>query len=130
MGYCIYHEEGNIKFKKENMKKILNKLSDYFNNGGELRWVNGFNIADIKDIDDVLGGIWEDLRYKIKGHGDYYIITDFIGDKLGDDDTLFKLIAPYCEDGYLQFCGEDGDHFRFVIENGNFKEKFAKIIFD
>lgn len=129
MGYCIQHEEGSIKIKKENMKLILNKLSDYFNDGGELRWVSGFNISDIEDIDNMLE-VWEDLRYEIKDDGDYYIITDFMGEKLGDDDTFFKLIAPYCEDGYFQFYGEDGDLFRFIIKNGQFEEKFAKITFD
>lgn len=126
MGYCINYEEGNIKIKKENMKLILDKLLDFFSNDGELRWVNGF---DIKNIDNVVE-VWEDLRYKITEDDNYYIITDFVGEKLGDDDKLFKLIAEYCEDGYLQFCGEDGEHFRFIIENGKFKEKIAGLSWD
>lgn len=132
MGYCIYHEEGDIKIKKENMELVLKNLSDFFKNGGELRWVNGFNIEDMiaEDEDDdvlTLEEIWEDLRYTYKETDTYYIINDFYGEKLGDDLKLFQLIAEYCEDGFLQFNGEDGDHFRIVIKDGKAFEKWAEL---
>ncbi len=108
MGYCVYLEESTLKFKKDNMDKILNKLSDFFKNGGELRWINGFNIEDMipEDDDDeplTLEEIWDDLRYILKVKDGYYIIDEFYGEKLGDDLKLFQLIAEYFEDGYLQF---------------------------
>lgn len=132
MGYCVYLEESTLKFKKDNMDKILNKLSDFFKNGGELRWVNGFNIEDMipEDDDDeplTLEEIWDDLRYILKVKDGYYIIDEFYGEKLGDDLRLFQLIAEYFEDGYLQFCGEDGDHFRIVIEDGKACEKWPEL---
>ncbi|EQB4340930.1 hypothetical protein ACYJ2U_001649 [Clostridium botulinum] len=131
MSCCVYHEEGNIKIRKENMKLILTKLSDFFNNGGELKWVDGFDIKDMISIEDdedtplTLEEIWNDLKYELEEDDNYYTIIDFIGEKLGDDDVLFKLIAPYCEDGYLQFHTDNGEHFRFVIKDGKFEEKNA-----
>lgn len=130
MGYCIYHEEGNIKIKKENMNLILHKLSNYFKHGGELRWVDGFDIEDVaeaEDYNEALMQVWEDLRYTYDENDTYYIINDFYGEKLGDDLKLFQLIAEYCEDGYLQFNGEDGDHFRIVIKDGKAFEKWAEL---
>lgn len=121
MGYCIYSQEGSIKIKKENMNKLLETLSNYFKNGEELRWVNGFTM---EDEELCLSDIWEDLRYSCNEEKNYYKIDEFIGEKYGDDDKLFTLIAPYCEDGYLQFYGEDGKIFRFVIKDGRFKETF------
>lgn len=132
MGYCIEHEEGYIEIKKENMPKILQTLSDYFKGGGSLRWVDGFDIEDMNSEDEydeplTLNDIWDDLRYGIKEEDNFYIINDFVGEKYGDDNILFNMIAPYCEDGYFQFCGEDGDHFRFIIKDGEFKEKSANL---
>lgn len=132
MGYCMYLEESTVKIKKDNMNKTLNVLSDFFEYGGELRWVNGFNIEDMTPEDEydeplTLEEIWEDLRYTLKEEDNYYIIDEFYGEKLGDDLKLFQIIAGYCENGYLQFCGEDGDHFRIIIKDGQAYEKWAEL---
>lgn len=132
MGYCIYLEESTLKIKKDNMNKILNVLSDFFKGGGDLRWVNGFSIEDMIPEDEydeplTLEEIWNDLRYILKEDKDYYIIDEFYGEKLGDDLKLFQLIAEYCEDGYLQFYGEDGDHFRIIIKDGQAYEKWPEL---
>ncbi|WP_346938235.1 hypothetical protein [uncultured Clostridium sp.] len=114
------------------MKLILNKLSDFFKTE-QFRWVNGFNIEDMtaKEDDDEtpleLEEIWNDLRYEIQEKDDYYIIVDFLGEKLGDDLKLFNLIAEYCEDGYIEFTGEDGERFRFVIKGNKAFEQYPDI---
>ena len=152
MGYCIEKEEGSIKIKKENMKGLLQRLSEYFATGEDLRWCDSFKFDDIdltrfniddesiveehswnedyEDNDDKfsISQIWEEcLRYGIIEEDEYYVIVDFYGEKLGDDDKFFKLIAPYCEDGYFQFLGEDGDRFRYIIKDGKFDEKYATV---
>ena len=156
MGYCIEKEEGSIKIKKENMKGLLQRLSDYFATGEDLRWCDSFKIENILldvfdfvntpkkerceectgvDCEDCkyynkfsISDIWEEcLRYGIIEEDEYYVIVDFYGEKLGDDDKFFKLIAPYCEDGYFQFLGEDGTRFRYIIRDGLFYEKYATV---
>ena len=132
MGYCIYLEESTIKIKKDNMAKILETISDFFKSGGDLRWVNYFKIEDMLSTDEddepvTLEEVWENLRYIIKEEDDYYMIDEFYGEKLGDDLKLFQLIGKYCENGYLQFCGDDGEHFRIVIEDGEANEKWARL---
>ena len=152
MGYCIGKEEGSIKIKKENMKGLLQRLSEYFATGEDLRWCDSFKFDDIdltrfnvddesiveehswnedyEDNDDKfsISQIWEEcLRYGIIEEDESYVIVDFYGEKLGDDDKFFKLIAPYCEDGYFQFLGEDGDRFRYIIRDGLFYEKYATV---
>lgn len=121
MGYCISLEEGSIEIKKENMKNVISVLKSYLENN-TLRWIDGN-----WDEDDGLEDIWHDLRYDLIKKDDYYEIIDFSGEKYGDDNKIFDMIAPYCEDGYLQFCGEDGEHFRFIIKDGKFKEKYADL---
>ncbi|BAO05133.1 hypothetical protein CF067_16890 [Clostridium sporogenes] len=133
MGYCICKEEGTIKIKKENMELVLKKISNFFQSGGDLRWIIGFNIEDMTVVEDdeetplELEKIWDDLRYGYKETETHYEIIDFLGEKLGDDLKLFELIAEYCEDGYLQFAGEDGEHFRIVIKDGKATETWAHL---
>lgn len=132
MGYYIYMEECTIKFSKENMELILQKLSNYFKTDN-LRWVNGFNIEDMiakEDDEDTpleIEEIWDDLRYEIQVKDDWYVIDGFLGEKLGDDLTFFNLIAEYCEDGYIEFTGEDGERFRFVIKGDKAFEQYPSI---
>lgn len=132
MGYCVYMEECTIKFRKENMENILQKLSNYFKTDS-LRWVNGFNIEDMiskEDDEDTpleLEEIWDDLRYEIQEQDGYYIVVDFLGEKLGDDFKFFNLMAEYCEDGYIEFTGEDGERFRFVIKGNKAFEQYPNI---
>ena len=133
MGYCIDYEEGKIRLTNENMKKALKVLS-----GKKIRWCNGFDYEniDFSDNEEVnnynydsmsVYDVWEDLRYDVDYIDDSWYICGFLGEKYGSDDELFNLIAPYCEDGYIQFCGEDGEHFRFVIKDGKFEEVHAKL---
>lgn len=128
MGYCIDFEEGSIKIKRKNMRLALEKLSNFFSDGGELKYVNGF-ILDLNEPID-LYEIWYDLRYGFIENDAEYKINDFLGEKIGDDLKLFQLIAEYCEDGYLQFNGEDGEHFRIVVKDGSAEEKWAKLNWD
>lgn len=131
MGYCVWSEESTISIKKENMQPLLQMLSDYFKSR-ELRWVDGFDIEDMfSDEDDdeplTLENIWEDLRYEYTETDTHYIINEFLGEKLGDDFEFFELIAPFCEDGYIQFNGEDGEKWRYVIQNKECKEVYPTI---
>lgn len=142
MGYCMSSEGGEIHIKKENMRPLLETLSEFFKRG-HLRWADGFDMEDVypteEELDDEecepeetmsIEDVWDGLRYNIKETETDYIIDEFLGEKYGDDDKLFLLIAPYCEDGYLQMCGEDGEHFRFVIKDGKFEEVYAKLSWD
>lgn len=126
MGYCICYEQGEIDIKKEKMPLVLEalkKLGEKFDN--ELRYAS-ITISDNLSIET----IFENLRYEIVEYDDHYTIGNFYGEKYGDDEEIFKAIAPYCEDGYLQFVGEDGDHFRFYIDDGTFREKYARLVWD
>lgn len=57
-------------------------------------------------------------------------ITDveFIGEKLGNDFTVFQAIAPYVQDGsYIWMVGEDGSQWRWIFQSGICKEVKAKV---
>ena len=122
--------ESNNKFKcpncgREGKCSVSHKYTDdlYENiDFSDNEEVNNYNYDSMSVYD-----VWEDLRYDVDYIDDSWYICGFLGEKYGSDDELFNLIAPYCEDGYIQFCGEDGEHFRFVIKDGKFHEVHAKL---
>ncbi len=59
------------------------------------------------------------------GQSKNYKITDFTGIHYKDDDILFKSIAPYMEDGYLELVEGDGYHWKWVFKNGRVTETKA-----
>lgn len=128
MGYYIEFMEGNIKIKKENMKPLLETVVKYFEDGNNLRFVDSFDKEYIESTN--IRDIWCNLRYRVIEENDYYVITNFLGEKYGSDCSLFDIIAHYCEDGYLQFRGEEGGMFRFVIKDNKFKEVYPELSWD
>lgn len=48
-----------------------------------------------------------------------YNIDYFSGEKLGDDDEIFKCISNYLTDGEICFLGEDDEYFTIKCKNGN-----------
>lgn len=56
---------------------------------------------------------------------------EYVGEILSNEEEAFAKIAPYVESGsYLEMCGEDGERFRWIFNNGTFKEIIAKTIWD
>lgn len=53
-------------------------------------------------------------------------------DKLGfNEEAMFECIAPFVKSGsFLEMCGEDGEHWRWVFSDGKFKTIRAKITWD
>jgi hypothetical protein len=55
----------------------------------------------------------------------------FEGEKIGQEDEMFKAIAPYVEDGsYVEMGGEDGALWRWSWARGKFYERSAIITWD
>ena len=55
----------------------------------------------------------------------------FAGEKCGDDEVLFRAIAPYVASGsYIEMQGEDGKVWRWVFKDGQFKEVGSKVVWE
>jgi len=131
MGYCMSYQQGNARFKIEVKDKILQaiknlrgKESVQDSSGRHFRWVNNdfYKIDNIEKMFREWG--WHLKEDKEDG---YFIITEFLGEKLGDDDILLNCIAPYMEDSYIEMYGEDAAIWRWVFQDGTFKETMAEI---
>lgn len=124
MGYCVDFRKSTMKIKKDKMKEALKLLVGK-------RFCRCDMIVDYEidyDSFDELNDVLYSIRYEVIEEGDYYLINEFYGEKLGDDRKIFDIIAKYCkEGGYVEFLGEDGDLFRFVIRNGECVEEHPNV---
>lgn len=86
-------------------------------------------VAPYGEQDDICQIIkkWRYLAHK-DTNGDIYI-TDFNGEKLGDDKTFWKAIAPYVASGSTITCrGEDDYRWRWVFQGGEIHELQGRIV--
>lgn len=134
MGYYIKLKAQKFSIKKENFDAALKAIQSLANNketitdssGRHFSWVRqGFEELD------TLPAILDEWRYiaKIDTEGIYRL--EFTGEKYGDDDLLFKTLAPYVEAGsYLEWLGEDGDKWRFTFDGKVMKQTRPKIVWE
>lgn len=123
MGYYI--DVVDTKFhipadKKADALKAVQALGK--EDGGTYSWVND-NFAQQGTLKEALDA-W---RYTLTEDEDGNV-TDitFEGQKLGDDETLFRALAPYVEAGsYLEVSGEEGAHWRWAFDGEKMVEQDA-----
>lgn len=105
MSYQMNTEECKFFIKKEKISDILLEFEEYeYDDLSEIFEYQGFTIEldDDGNIDDIS---IEDECY------------------LRNQMNFFLRIAPYVENNsFIQFVGEDGEHFRWWFKNGNIKE--------
>ena len=106
---------------KKDFKKALEVLKLLAKTKPELGRVDTTQIILYSEtLEDALN----ECRYGCKFDKDGNIQNVFFnGEKMGDDDTIFKTIAPFVQDGsFLEFKGEDNNHWRWVFKKGQMME--------
>ena len=73
-------------------------------------WVDMDELLEAKTLEDAM----ECLRW-VPSNG----IIHFDGEKIGDEDTYFSILAPFIKDGsFIEVLGEDGALWRYAFEKG------------
>jgi len=89
-------------------------------------WVDNNEVSKSKTLEEAFRA-W---RWKIfiDDSGDVFGLS-FLGAKSGDEEKLFKTIAPYVEkDSFIEMSGEESEMWRWVFDGKNCKEMYAEII--
>lgn len=126
MGYCI-DVTVKVKIPKEKKAEIFAAFKKLEERSKTYRWVNeGF--ADLGTVK----ALFEEWRYDcILSTKGYYLINSFSGEKLGDDEDLWKALAPLVLDGsYVKFSGEDHAQWKYIFKNGKLEEKHGRTVYD
>lgn len=96
--------------------------------GYHYSWVDSKRVLAATD----LKGAMDEWRYHlaVDPHTGDYTAIGFTGEKAGDEEVLFKTIAPYVTAGsYLDYHGEDGAHWRWEFDGKTATERQGKIVF-
>lgn len=134
----------DIKFliKKKNKEKALEAIKALSSdNGSGGRWEPGagkteswFSWVDTEEFmsAETLEEAVVAWRWELQGAvgGDVTAIC-FDGEKLGDDEIMFRAIAPHVEDGsYIVMRGEDNEVWRWLFRGGKCLEQGAVITYE
>ena len=69
----------------------------------------------------------EEIRYAVCIEDEVYKIDYLSGEKIGNDFDVFRLIAPYINDGYIEILGEDGAKWRWIFKDGICSEIYPNV---
>lgn len=126
MGYCV-DVECNVRIPvqlEKQVKKFFKILEDQSPKG--YRWVNS-GYSNFKTVEEMFA----EWRYEVENDGEYFVVNCFTGQKLGDDEQLWKMLAPIVTpDSELHFTGEDDAHWKYTFKNNQFKESFGSVEYD
>lgn len=121
MGYCITMTDENFKMKQSNFEEALKCLKNLAQEK-YLKWVTDDLVLDATTFEEAMDA----CRYTLCFDEEYEDVVgiEFNGEKLGNDDDIFTVIAPFVESGsYIKFAGEDGDRWQFKFKDGKMKTK-------
>lgn len=148
MGYVIDLINSKFFIPAENKEAALNALFDMwlpdkdaamsggsFGPSGDVKWyswmnnsADAFRNRTIKTLEEALDE-WS-YHPEINSHGDIVDLW-FDGEKIGDENQMFKALAPFVEPGsYLDFHGEDGELWRWYFDGETMTQQFGRVVFD
>jgi hypothetical protein len=99
-------------------------LENYYKeNKPKWRWVND---SDFIETETLSIPRWEFLYTE-----NNITNIEFVGEKIGNDFDIFKIIAQFVKNNsYIECHGEDGYLWRWVFKNGKCKEINPKIVWE
>ena len=129
MGYCMVQTDCKFKIPAEHLENSIAAV---------MMATPAYPIDKVK-LDESLSLvaklnriIEEGWCFSVIGDGHNVIKVCFDGEKLHTEtSTWMEAIAPFVENGsYIEMCGEDGDQWRWVFNNGTMKEIRPKTIWE
>lgn len=131
MGYYMTQQDSKFIIESRNHKKALAAIKALIGKetwGDHFAWVDTSGFKKAKTLSAALAA-W---RWDAKMDEDYNIIgIDFGGEKLGDDEVLFRAIAPFVEPGsFIEMRGEDGCLWRWLFEKTGFRQQDSRVVWD
>ena len=125
MGYCISLKDYDLKIKKENANKALEALKElvkgYIKNKVSPPWITFDEVLNAKTLSEATDYFYWTLSKNDDGD---YDKLDFTGEKLYDDEDMFRSLAPFVESGsYVEIHGEE-DTWRWVFDGRSMKEVY------
>ena len=129
MGYCMNQIGSSFHIKAKNIQPALKALQDHFNETGDTSWISSREVIEAKTFHEAMKACRWDVSHAVDSNcfKDIFAIQ-FNGEKLGADETIFNVIAPYVEAGsYIEIAGEDDLHWRWNFDGQGVTEVGAEV---
>lgn len=125
MGYCVEITKSTVSFDENKVKNLMDKVKqDFKNDKIEGRWIYAEEVINSEYVEE----FFDALRLAIYFEDGVYKIDYLNGEKLdGCEEDLYKSMAEFSNDGYIEYLGEDGEQWRYVFENGKCREVYPKV---
>ena len=128
MGYCMHQLDWHVKIASADKAGALAALKAMDNSNGNGRWDDGQGYGpqwswvsqrDVNEADTLEEALdawrWHATTGK---NGDIHSL-EFVCEKYGDDPVMFKVLAPFVEDGsFIEMQGEDGERWMWKFGGG------------
>lgn len=138
MGYYVKNTESYFFIPKEYHGMALQAIKDfmlktYTADGGmqvirSFPWINTDEVVNSETLKDALYAWRWDAHTDENGDITY---LSFDGEKLGEEELLFDVIAPYVKEGsYIVMQGEDNFTWRWYFDGKTYRDQAARIVWD
>jgi hypothetical protein len=119
MGYYIEQHDTCFIIKKKNFTAVRKALIKAINSSKISDWVNISQINK-KGLKRLLEECRWEPAFSKAGDIDY---IRFTGQKIGNEEELFKTLAPFVEPGcYIEIFGEEDAHWQYQFDGKKMKE--------
>lgn len=124
MGYYIDQKDEDFFIDAHNIPNVIAAIHKLSESKSQYSWVSD-KYREVKDIKE----LFKCWRWHVDQDDSGNIDSIYFeGQKLGDDDVLFRAIAPYVKDkSYIELHGEDNAIWRWAFKNGRFLETYPEI---
>lgn len=128
MGYCIEQIGDNFRIEPGEIPGAFHAAKTLAA-AGRFAWVSTKTLLRASTFEEYM----REWRWSLELDEETGAITgiSFEGEKLGDDDVLFKAIAPHVVPGsYVEMVGEEGDRWRWVFDGVTCHEESATVTYE
>lgn len=146
MGYCVEIELHGVIILKSKKEAALKSLNAMWKDGKPTKPCSGASYIGGAEVDSWYGWtespppggfptlekLFDAWRYEGTEDKDgNFVLGSFFGEKWGDDDMLYKAMAPFIKSGAKIFCtGEDHERWMYLFKKGTMTSKTAKVVWE
>lgn len=85
--------------------------------------------ADYPSKCNTLGEVLAELGFDVDYDPDDNIVGLSYSSKIGQEALFLETMAPFVRDGsYINWQGEDGEHFRYEFSNGSMRQMEGRVV--
>ncbi|MBD3262525.1 MAG: hypothetical protein GF334_12805 [Candidatus Altiarchaeales archaeon] len=125
MGYCMHMVDSDFRMTAEKAREAKKMFKEAYRKAPEKKkwdspqdvprsWVLFRNIINANTFSDLM----REFRWEVEMDDDENVVgVSFGGEKLGDDDLFFQMMAPFVEAGsFIEMRGEDESMWRWNFD--------------